>query len=209
MIENLYNRQESLDLNIPKSVCVVGVGGVGSWVALDLTLAGVPRLFLIDPDRIEDTNLNRTPFTYSQIGKSKVKALTELIFERRPLSSIFFFEKNVEQLSPLELESMTNVEVVVDCRDVSSRLPEILEGKTLITGGYDGLSITMHVNPSGRSVWGEPVTYTIVPSFVAPPQLIATLITMYLCMKPEQRLNSEKIATFDMSEFVREIFLNS
>ena len=52
LMTDIYNRQQSLNLQIPESVSVIGVGGVGSWVALNLALVGVKKLILYDPDII-------------------------------------------------------------------------------------------------------------------------------------------------------------
>jgi Dinucleotide-utilizing enzymes involved in molybdopterin and thiamine biosynthesis family 2 len=81
--DEIYQRQQELDLNPPKTITVIGVGGVGSWVALDLALAGVEKIYMVDHDHIETHNLNRTPFKESQVDQDKVTALTELVSERR------------------------------------------------------------------------------------------------------------------------------
>jgi hypothetical protein len=77
-------RQESLKLEIPKSVAVVGCGGVGSWTAYFLALAGVPELWLFDFDSVSDHNLNRIPLPMSAVDKPKSAALAELIHTVRP-----------------------------------------------------------------------------------------------------------------------------
>ena len=40
-------------------VCVVGLGGVGSWAAEALARAGVGELTLIDQDAYSESNINR------------------------------------------------------------------------------------------------------------------------------------------------------
>lgn len=77
-------RQESLNLKLPKAVAVVGCGGVGSWIAVQLALAGVKDLWLFDPDNVSDHNLNRIATTADSVGKSKPEAVASLIKQLRP-----------------------------------------------------------------------------------------------------------------------------
>ncbi|MDD2809825.1 tRNA threonylcarbamoyladenosine dehydratase [Rhodoferax sp.] len=61
-------------------VAVVGIGGVGSWVAEALARSGVGQLTLIDFDQVSESNINRqihaTPHT---LGMAKVDAMRERI----------------------------------------------------------------------------------------------------------------------------------
>jgi len=86
---SLYQRQQSIPLDIPKKVVVVGVGGVGSWVAYFLAMAGVPELWLFDHDTIEQHNLNRVPFLPEDVGKLKTQACAELIKRYRPECTVY------------------------------------------------------------------------------------------------------------------------
>ena len=59
-------------------VCVVGVGGVGSWAVEALVRSGVGALTLIDLDDVCVTNVNRQlPALSGNIGRPKVEALAE------------------------------------------------------------------------------------------------------------------------------------
>ena len=61
-------------------VCVVGVGGVGSWVVEGLARSGVGALTLIDLDDVCVTNVNRQlPALDGQIGRPKVTVLAERV----------------------------------------------------------------------------------------------------------------------------------
>jgi tRNA A37 threonylcarbamoyladenosine dehydratase len=61
-------------------VAVVGIGGVGSWVAEALARSGVARLTLIDMDHIAESNINRQIHALSTTtGQAKVQAMRERI----------------------------------------------------------------------------------------------------------------------------------
>jgi tRNA A37 threonylcarbamoyladenosine dehydratase len=59
-------------------VCVVGVGGVGSWTVEALVRAGVGHLTLIDLDDVCITNVNRQlPAMDGTVGRPKITVLAE------------------------------------------------------------------------------------------------------------------------------------
>lgn len=59
-------------------VCVIGVGGVGSWTVEALARSGVGALTMIDLDDVCLTNVNRQlPALDGQIGRAKVDVLAE------------------------------------------------------------------------------------------------------------------------------------
>ena len=61
-------------------VVVVGIGGVGSWVAEALARSGVGRLTLIDLDHVAESNINRQVHALStSVGMAKVEAMRERI----------------------------------------------------------------------------------------------------------------------------------
>jgi molybdopterin/thiamine biosynthesis adenylyltransferase len=66
-------------------VTVLGLGGLGSHVALGLAAIGVGDLLLIDHDEVELMNLNRQLlYTDADIGRSKVEAAAQRIAEVNP-----------------------------------------------------------------------------------------------------------------------------
>lgn len=61
-------------------VCVVGVGGVGSWTVEGLARSGIGSLTLIDLDDVCVTNTNRQlPALDGQVGRPKVSVLAERV----------------------------------------------------------------------------------------------------------------------------------
>jgi len=85
-------------------VCVIGVGGVGSWVVEALVRSGVGALTLIDLDDVCITNVNRQlPALDGNIGRPKVAALADRVRSINPgcrvtLHSDYFTAKSAEQL---------------------------------------------------------------------------------------------------------------
>lgn len=68
------------------SVGIVGVGGVGTVVSQLLALSGLGELVLVDPQRIETVNFNRSPaMTGDEIGIPKVSLLTSWLGRRHHL----------------------------------------------------------------------------------------------------------------------------
>lgn len=67
------------------TVCIVGIGGVGSWVAETLARSGVGKLVLIDNDDISESNINRQIHALSDtIGLSKVDTMAARIQKINP-----------------------------------------------------------------------------------------------------------------------------
>jgi tRNA threonylcarbamoyladenosine dehydratase len=61
-------------------IAIVGVGGVGSWIAEALARSGVRTLTLIDLDVVAESNLNRQAHaTLANLGRNKIDAMRERI----------------------------------------------------------------------------------------------------------------------------------
>ncbi len=57
-------------------VCVIGIGGVGSWAVESLARSGIGELTLVDGDTIHRSNMNRQIHTLeSTLGQYKVSAM--------------------------------------------------------------------------------------------------------------------------------------
>lgn len=98
-------------------VTVVGIGGVGGYVAVLLARAGIGNLTLIDFDRVDETNINRQIVaSQSTIGKLKTEVLKEMIKSINPGCNITIFS---ERLTETNVKDMIQSEdnYVVDCID--------------------------------------------------------------------------------------------
>lgn len=80
-LDLLIGKDKRLELQ-QKTVGIIGVGGVGGYVAESLARSGIGHLILIDYDTIDITNKNRQIIALdSTIGKSKVEALKSRILD--------------------------------------------------------------------------------------------------------------------------------
>lgn len=66
-------------------MCVVGIGGVGSWVAEALARSGVGQLTLIDHDDVTEGNINRQVHAdYTTLDQPKVEVMAARIRQISP-----------------------------------------------------------------------------------------------------------------------------
>ncbi len=66
-------------------VCVIGIGGVGSWAAEALARSAVGRITLIDLDHVAESNINRQLHALSgTVGQAKVQTMAERIRQINP-----------------------------------------------------------------------------------------------------------------------------
>ncbi|SDG83150.1 tRNA A37 threonylcarbamoyladenosine dehydratase [Paraburkholderia phenazinium] len=79
------------------SVAVIGIGGVGSWVAEALARSAVGSLTLIDLDNVAESNTNRQIHALDgNYGKPKVEAMAERIRQINPLCEVRQVEDFIE-----------------------------------------------------------------------------------------------------------------
>lgn len=98
-------------------VCVVGVGGVGSWTVEALARSGIGRLTLIDLDMVAESNTNRQIHALTPVfGKAKVDAMAERIALINPNCQVSTVE---DFLTPENADALLGAgfDVVVDAID--------------------------------------------------------------------------------------------
>lgn len=97
-------------------VLIIGMGGLGSPVAMYLAAAGIGKLTLVDDDAVELSNLQRQiVHTEQDIGRLKVESAAESL---RALNSDIQIEIKAKRLTKQELTiAVEAADVVVDCSD--------------------------------------------------------------------------------------------
>jgi len=97
-------------------VIIVGAGGLGSAVGLYLTAAGCGRLTLIDPDKVEMSNLNRQIlYTEDDIGKKKADIAGNIRADRNRDIEINTVAASVTASNAANL--LNGADTIVDCLD--------------------------------------------------------------------------------------------
>lgn len=78
-------------------VCVIGVGGVGSWAVEALARSGIGALTLIDLDNVAESNINRQlPALGSTVGIPKISVLQQRIRDINPTCQVTLVEDFVD-----------------------------------------------------------------------------------------------------------------
>jgi molybdopterin/thiamine biosynthesis adenylyltransferase len=168
-----YSRQEMLpevgpagQARLARShVVVAGAGGLGSALLPLLAGAGVGRITIYDPDRVEEHNLHRqTLYRMDDIGRPKAEAAARHLAALNPEVAV---EAAARPLWPdLEARSLVGANVVIDAADMlaasyalsdhcrASATPFItasVQGRRGYAGGFCG-----GVAPSLRAVFPDP-----------------------------------------------------
>ncbi|MDH3360329.1 MAG: sulfur carrier protein ThiS adenylyltransferase ThiF [Desulfobulbaceae bacterium] len=97
------------------SVGIMGLGGLGSAVAVALARIGVGKMLLVDFDVVEPSNLNRQLYFVDQIGMAKTQALRATLVRINPHIVIDVVEERLNAESIVQFFS--DVDVLVECFD--------------------------------------------------------------------------------------------
>jgi len=101
---------------VNSTVLIVGLGGLGSPVALYLASAGVGHLFLADDDSVDTSNLQRQIIhRENNVNRLKVESAAETIHQLNSLIKTTLYSKRFS-LDALD-QAIKKVDVVVDCSD--------------------------------------------------------------------------------------------
>lgn len=121
-------------------VCVLGVGGVGSWAAEALARNAVAKITLIDLDHIAESNMNRQIHALeTSLGQAKVRAMAHRIHLINPDCQVheveeFVTPENVQVLLDQEydfvLDAMDDVKAKIAVINYCSarNLPLVITG---------------------------------------------------------------------------------
>ena len=153
-------------------VCVVGIGGVGSWVVESLVRHGVGKITLIDMDHIVESNINRQIHALdSTDGESKIKAMKDRIIDINPTCLVDCIDDFLEE-SNIESHISSRFDFIIDAIDQSSvktSLAEYCQSKNLsliMVGGAGGRVDPARIKIADLSkTFGDPLLSNIRKHF--------------------------------------------
>lgn len=172
---------------------VIGAGGLGVPVLQYLTGAGMGRITLLDPDRVEVTNLHRQPlYAMSDIGRPKALAAAEALARLDP--GLRIAARPVALDAAMAPALVAAADVVLDCAD-SHAASYILSdcclalGRPLIHAAALGMS--GHVAglcggaPSLRALFPDP---TAAGQTCAEAGVLGPVVGMLGCLQAQMAL---------------------
>ena len=108
-IERLYGKK-ALQTFRDAHICVVGIGGVGSWIVEALARSGIGQITMIDLDEICLTNINRQLHAMDgEIGRQKTAVMAERVTAINPECHVickesFFTSRNADEILNAEFD---------------------------------------------------------------------------------------------------------
>ncbi len=98
------------------NVCIAGLGGLGSTVAIQLTAMGIGHLKLVDRDFVEESNLQRQHlYSFDVVGFPKVEAAVDRLRKVNPYVELEPLPISLNQSSAEVMVS--GIDLVVDGLD--------------------------------------------------------------------------------------------
>lgn len=104
------------------TVLIIGLGGVGSWIAYSLLMSGIGEVIAVDGDDVELTNLNRSAvYAPSHVGLSKVRAAAATFADFFPDQTFTGHRQWIDSADAVA-KLATSADFVVSAADTPHRL---------------------------------------------------------------------------------------
>ena len=115
-IIRLYGKQALTNFS-EAHVCVIGIGGVGSWAAEALARTGIGQFTLIDMDHVAESNINRQlQALTANLGKNKIQVMSDRISQINPICQVHQVDDFIT-VDNLDSHLHNRMDFVIDCID--------------------------------------------------------------------------------------------
>lgn len=99
-------------------VCVIGVGGVGSWAVEALARTAIGHITMVDLDHLAESNVNRQIHALTDtLGQAKVAALAQRIAQINPACAVTCIEEFIDAGNVAALLPPERYDYVIDAID--------------------------------------------------------------------------------------------
>ena len=144
--ERLIGADSLARLNAAR-VILFGTGGVGSWCAEALVRSGIGHLTLVDPDCVDETNINRQlPATTATVGQPKVEVLRARLLEINPSADITALQRRYEKGADFGLRQY---DVIIDAIDsLTDKMNLLLEASATPAEVFCSLGAACKIDPT-------------------------------------------------------------
>ena len=170
-LARLYGAEELQKIQ-QAHICVVGIGGVGSWAVEALARSGVGRLTLIDGDDISRSNMNRQCHTLeSTIGKMKAEVMKQRVLDINPACQVQTVEQYISDDNVFDLllpDVSQSFDCVIDAIDRIKYKALIIyfckrnKLPVVTTGGAGGLLDPSQIEVKDLSrTWNDPLAASV------------------------------------------------
>ena len=145
-------------------ICVIGVGGVGSWTAESLVRSGVGQITLVDGDTVSQSNINRQIHALeSTLGQSKVEVMKARLLDINSACQVNVIEQYINDDNDRDILER-GYDCVIDAIDSFKTKALIIycckrnKIPVITTGGAGGLIDPVKIQVSDlSSTWNDPL----------------------------------------------------
>lgn len=162
LLEDYFHKTSEVLASMEKikksTVMIIGLGAVGSYVSLYLAKIGIRSFILMDPDKVDISNLHRQAFEEPDIGKHKTSQLNKKINSinsdsvvleiTSPLHELFFNDFNLDKTPDL----------IINCADEPS-----VDFTSQIVSKYAMQKYIPHIVGGGYNLHLTLVGQTVIP----------------------------------------------
>lgn len=136
---DLNKHLEFFDPTQVGSVHVIGCGAIGSNVAEMLTRLGFPRIHLYDFDKVDMHNITNQKYRMTDIGKTKLEALSEQLKQINPEVVLTLHDKgwqpgtNLNNIVILAVDNIETRRAIVEENKINSNITCMLDFRMRLT----------------------------------------------------------------------------
>lgn len=154
---NTKDVMESLDRVKNSTVMIIGLGAVGSMIAVYLAKSGVENFIFVDNDNVEVSNLHRQYYFENQINLNKSQALSSDLKSINPNININSINSFLTE-NFFDIHDFENLSLIINCADEPS-----VDATSRIVADYAMKNCIPHIVGGGYNLHLTLIGQSIIP----------------------------------------------